>query len=95
VRRGIATAAARLLTDTAFALPGVEYVEIHHDRANAASRAVPRRLGYELVGERPDPREAPAEVGIDCTWRIARAAWIEASEMPGAILRSASSRPHP
>ncbi len=76
LRRGIATAAARLLTDAAFDLPGVEFVEIHHDRANVRSRGVPARLGFEAVGERPDRRVAPAEIGIDCTWRIARTAWL-------------------
>jgi ribosomal-protein-serine acetyltransferase len=91
LRRGIATGAARLLTDRVFALAGVDYVEIHHDKANAASRAVPRRLGYELVGERPDPRGAPAEVGIDSTWRIDRDAWIKASGAARAILRSGSA----
>jgi ribosomal-protein-serine acetyltransferase len=93
LRRGIATAAARLLTDAAFALPDIEFVEIHHDRANTASRGVPRRLGYELVGERPDARAAPAEVGIDCTWRIEREAWAAAAGARNAILRPHSSRP--
>src|SRR5690606_24138078 len=45
VRRGYATELAAALTTTALALPGVHHVEIHHDRANAASEAVPRRLG--------------------------------------------------
>jgi len=27
-------------------------------------------------GEQPDDRAAPAEVGIDCTWRISREAWL-------------------
>jgi ribosomal-protein-serine acetyltransferase len=75
LRRGIATAAARLLTDAAFAIPGIERVEIHHDRANLRSRGVPEGLGYELVGEAPDRPAAPAEVGIDCTWRMTREAW--------------------
>src|SRR5579884_195017 len=74
--RGIMTATARLLTDAAFAVPGIEQVEIHHDKANSASRGVPRRLGYELVEERPDPRAAPAEIGIDCVWRMTRDAWL-------------------
>ncbi|HLY48612.1 MAG TPA: GNAT family protein [Solirubrobacteraceae bacterium] len=93
LRRGIATAAALLLTDAAFALPDIEFVEIHQDRANTASRGVPRRLGYELVEERPDARAAPAEVGIDCTWRIDREGWAAAAESRNAILRSPSSRP--
>jgi ribosomal-protein-serine acetyltransferase len=88
--RGIMTAAARLLTDAAFTVAGVERVEIHHDKANAASRGIPQRLGYELEGERPDPRQAPGEIGIDCTWVITRSAWLAAAGPPGQ--RSRSSR---
>jgi ribosomal-protein-serine acetyltransferase len=75
LRRGIATAAARLLTDAAFTVPGIEVVEIHHDQANRRSRGVPRRLGYAFIGETPDERVAPGEVGIDCAWRMTREAW--------------------
>jgi len=73
--RGIMTRAARLLTDAAFAIPGIEHVEIHHDRANTASRGIPERLGYELVEERTDPQVAPA-TGVDCVWRVPRSAWL-------------------
>ena len=75
VGRGFATAAARRLTDAAFALAEVDVVEIHHDRANQASRRVPEKLGYELVGERADEICAPGEVGIDCAWRMLRFRW--------------------
>jgi RimJ/RimL family protein N-acetyltransferase len=68
VRQGLATEAARLLTAAAFAVPGIVRVEIHHDRANLASRAVPARLGFTYVGEVPDQVDAPAEEGIDCIW---------------------------
>lgn len=74
-RRGIATEAARLLTDSALALPGISHTEIHHDQANVASGGVPRKLGYRLVGERRDAAEAPAEVGIECIWRMDRDLW--------------------
>jgi RimJ/RimL family protein N-acetyltransferase len=47
-RRGIATESARLLTNIAFASPGVRRVEIHCDQGNAASGGVARRLGYRL-----------------------------------------------
>jgi RimJ/RimL family protein N-acetyltransferase len=40
-RRGLATEAARLLTDGAFSMPEIGSVEIHHDRANLASSGVP------------------------------------------------------
>ena len=75
-RRGLATAVARLLTDAAFTVPGIEAVEIHHDKANTASSGVPRRLGFRFVGEAPDGIEAPAEEGIDCTWRMERSEWL-------------------
>jgi ribosomal-protein-serine acetyltransferase len=75
VRRGVATRAARLLTTAAFTVPGITRVEIHHDKANEASGAVPRRLGFRLAGERPDEPKAPAEVGIDCTWVMTEDAW--------------------
>jgi RimJ/RimL family protein N-acetyltransferase len=67
--RGIATEAAGLLTEAALGVPGITFVEIHHDKANVASAKVPERLGYRFVGEAPDQIKAPGEVGIDCTWR--------------------------
>jgi ribosomal-protein-serine acetyltransferase len=63
------------LTDVAFTRGDIERVEIHHDRANAASAGVPRALGYELVRERPDAVDAPGEEGVDCTWVITRDRW--------------------
>lgn len=66
---GLATRAARLLTEAAVAQPGVRAVEIRHDKANAASGAVPRRLGYTLVGEAPNRAPAPADSGTDQVWR--------------------------
>ena len=73
--RGVATASTRALTTAALALPEVVRVEIHHDRANAASRRIPEKLGYTLVAEVPEPPEAPAEVGIECRWRMTREEW--------------------
>jgi ribosomal-protein-serine acetyltransferase len=67
--QGIATEAARQLTEQAFAIPGVDHVEIHHDKANVASRRVPEKLGYVLVREVEDEVEAPGECGISCEWR--------------------------
>jgi RimJ/RimL family protein N-acetyltransferase len=46
VRQGLATEAAAALTHVAFAVCGVERVEIHVDSANIASLAVPRKLGF-------------------------------------------------
>ena len=66
--RGYATAAAGALTGAALALPDVRRVEIHCDEANAASAAVPRKLGYRL--DRVDRRqpEAPGESGRLMFW---------------------------
>jgi RimJ/RimL family protein N-acetyltransferase len=66
--RGYATAAARALTGAALALPDVRRVEIHCDEANAASAAIPRKLGYRLARvDRRDP-EAPGEIGRLMIW---------------------------
>jgi len=74
-RRGLATLVAGMLTDAAFSVSGIEHVEIHHDKANVASAGIPRRLGFGFVGEARDAPDAPAAVGIDCTWRMDRERW--------------------
>lgn len=79
-RRGLATAVARTLTEAAFTVPGISHVEIHHDKANVASAGVPRRLGFEYVGETRDEPTAPAEMGIDCAWRMERDRWLQRCE---------------
>jgi ribosomal-protein-serine acetyltransferase len=71
-RRGVATLAAALITETALALPGIASVEIHHDEANVASGAVPAKLGYTHAETRPDPPEAPADTGLDWRWVLRR-----------------------
>ncbi len=81
-RRGIATIAAGLLTDAAFALPGITRVEIHHDKANQASAGVPRKLGFRLIGEEPEEPAAPAEVGVSCRWRLTRDDWEPPRTLP-------------
>jgi ribosomal-protein-serine acetyltransferase len=63
-RRGVATAAARALTEQAFALPGIDHVEIHHDPRNLASGGIPRKLGFARL---------PDEEGHGHTvWRLTR-----------------------
>lgn len=71
--RGLATAAARAVTEAALALPGVDRVEIMHDLNNAASERVPRKLGYVRVGTMPGRYpQAPGECGIMAVWRMYR-----------------------
>ncbi|MEZ5372545.1 MAG: GNAT family N-acetyltransferase [Microthrixaceae bacterium] len=73
--RGYMTEAAAAMTSLAFDQAGIERVSIHHDRANVASGAVPRRLGYTLDEEVNEEIEAPGETGVQYRWRVARDAW--------------------
>jgi ribosomal-protein-serine acetyltransferase len=75
LRRGLATCVARVLTDAALALPGITRVEIHHDKANKASAGIPRRLGFQWLGEVPDEPVAPAEIGIEWRWAMDKKTW--------------------
>ena len=68
VRRGLGTAAARAMTPVALGLPGVNRVEIHCDEANAASAAIPRKLGYRLDRICRHEPEAPGERGRRMIW---------------------------
>jgi RimJ/RimL family protein N-acetyltransferase len=71
--RGYATAAARSLTEAAFAcLDSVERVEIRMDRANRASAAVPPRLGFRLLGGESRAVLAPAQSGEGLVWVLDR-----------------------
>ncbi|MEY2403973.1 MAG: ribosomal-protein-serine acetyltransferase [Acidimicrobiaceae bacterium] len=72
---GIATEVARVLTSAALSVPGITFVEIHHDKANIASSRVPQKLGYTFVAETQDSVTSPGEVGIDCGWRMDAANW--------------------
>jgi ribosomal-protein-serine acetyltransferase len=76
LRRGLATLTARILTEAAFTVPRITRVEIHHDKANHASAGVPRKLGFEWLGEAPDEPEAPAELGIEWRWGMEKEAWL-------------------
>lgn len=81
--RGYATAGARALTDAAFALPGVDRVEIRCDQANVASAAIPRRLGFRLLEVYPRQSVAPGETGRGMIWAIERGEWPAAGRIPG------------
>ena len=80
--RGIATAAARLLTCAAFTVDGIDRVEICHDVANVRSGAVPARLGFTLLREAPNPSPGPADSGTDRVWSMTREAWRLVSSDP-------------
>jgi RimJ/RimL family protein N-acetyltransferase len=71
VGRGIATAAAGVLTEAAFGLPGIDRVEIMHDLSNTASGRVPPKLGFTQVATVPGhvPRGS-AECGQSAVWRL-------------------------
>ncbi|MFF7631590.1 GNAT family N-acetyltransferase [Kitasatospora sp. NPDC008050] len=66
--RSLATNGAAALTEAALGLPGIERVEIHCDEANAASAAVPRKLGYRLDRIAEAPPTAPSETGRKLIW---------------------------
>ena len=66
--RGLVTTWSAALTRAAFALDGVERVEIHCDEANVASAAVPRRLGFTLERIEDKPIAAPGELGRSMIW---------------------------
>ena len=68
--QGIAKLAAAKLTEAAFELPGVEHVEIHHDKGNLRSGAVPEALGFTFVKEIVKYGLAPGDTGRDLIWRL-------------------------
>jgi len=70
--RGLVTAAVRALGTAALALAPVRRLEIHHDVANTRSGAVPARLGWRRVGERPRALEARGECGTTVVWETVR-----------------------
>jgi RimJ/RimL family protein N-acetyltransferase len=59
--QGLASEAARALLDVAAGLPPLTLVEIRCDARNAASSAVPRRLGFMLSGTSTDESVVPGE----------------------------------
>jgi RimJ/RimL family protein N-acetyltransferase len=75
VGRGLATCAAAALTWAGLQLAGVRYLEIRCDEANAASAAVPARLGYHLAQILHVPVEAPSETGRQQVWRLTAEQW--------------------
>jgi RimJ/RimL family protein N-acetyltransferase len=67
--RGIATAAAAALVDAAFThVDEARRVVIRMDQANHASAAVPRKLGFVLLGEEDRDRLAQGHTGHGFVW---------------------------
>lgn len=54
------------------AMAPVRRLEIHHDVANTRIGAVPARLGWRRVLERPRAVEAPGESGTTAVWETVR-----------------------
>lgn len=69
--RGLMTAVAAAMTETALRVDGVTSVEIHCDVANVRSAAIPQRLGYVLREVRSAERLAPAHTGQEQIWEFA------------------------
>jgi ribosomal-protein-serine acetyltransferase len=82
IGRGYASELSRALTDTAFQVPGIDWVEIRHDRANRRSRAIPAKLGFTLIAENPGERLTSGDEGVDCIWSVERERWLGARPGP-------------
>lgn len=77
VRRGLATAAARALTDAAFGIDGIEVVRIQCEVGNEPSSRVPARLGFTSHGAGV-PDDGPCAGRPTERWTVERAAWMAA-----------------
>ena len=72
VRRGLATRAARAMTDEAFAIDGIDRVEIWHKEANVPSGRIPATLGFAYLGKRFRDGSPDEEWMV---WLMTRDAW--------------------
>lgn len=75
IGRGLATAAARGLTDAAFAMPGIERVRIQCEDGNDRSARVPEKLGFAFQGVSV-PDRGPCEGRPTQVWLIDRPMWM-------------------
>ena len=73
--RGFASQAAAGLVESALSIGEVDSVGVAHDRANTASRRIPEKLGFTLIGKRDVGVHAPSESGVDCIWKLERMNW--------------------
>jgi ribosomal-protein-serine acetyltransferase len=78
-RRGLATASSAALTDQAFALPGIERVQIVHDELNVTSGGIPRKLGFTEIERRPLDHKPLGGTGAGVVWEVTRAQWCGVS----------------
>jgi RimJ/RimL family protein N-acetyltransferase len=72
--RGVATAAAGLLTGSALRLRGVTRVEIRCDGANSASAAIPAKLGFRLDRVEIQAPDVPGGSDRHMVWVLATGA---------------------
>jgi RimJ/RimL family protein N-acetyltransferase len=74
-KRGYASTAARSLVDAGFTcVPNITKIRISMDAANAASAAVPRKLGFEFLGEVKREVVTEGHSGSSALWEIERRA---------------------
>lgn len=80
-RRGYATRAARQLVNAAFShLGDADRLKIRMDRANAASAAVPARLGFTLDHEEDREIVTSGHTGKGYVWILERPTWTAARD---------------
>jgi RimJ/RimL family protein N-acetyltransferase len=75
IGRGLATAAARGLTDAAFTIDGIERVRITCEESNERSARVPAKLGYAFQGVTV-PDGGVCEGRSTQVWVVERDAWM-------------------
>lgn len=68
VGRGIATVVSHALTNAAFEVDGVSRVIIRHHVSNVASRRIPEKLGYTLIGTKQRDCYADGVEGDSLWW---------------------------
>jgi ribosomal-protein-serine acetyltransferase len=78
-RRGLATVASAALVEQAFALPGINRVQIIHDELNVASGGVPRKLGFTEIGRCPLDYKPLGGTGMGVVWELTRADWRDSA----------------
>lgn len=83
IGRGVATGAARALTDAAFGIDGIERVRITCAEDNVRSARVPEKLGFRFEGVQV-PADGPCEGRPSQIWIVDRGAWPAADGPPTA-----------